>query len=75
MLAELSRVFASYCSPGDGENLTHLSSAKFARFTREAGIVGCERISPTDVDLIFVKAAQPATSKRAGGKAHQRGIH
>ena len=56
-------LFISYASFGDISNIERLGSAKFSKLTRDAGLLG-PRLTATDCDLIFVRAASAAPTRR-----------
>ena len=70
--AKLRRIFVAYCSYGDVENVTHMSSAKITKFAREAQLFDAN-ISSADLDLMFVRATQsPAGGAPAAGGGRAR---
>ena len=67
--AALRRIFIAYCSYGDIDNTSLLSSAKFSKLARDAGVFG-GGLSSADVDLMFVRMTQsPVAGTPAGRKA------
>ena len=53
---ELWRIFATYASIGDAENIELLSSAKFCKLVRECRLIG-PRLTAADAELVFVRAS------------------
>ena len=66
--AALRRLFTAQCAIGDVGNSTQLSSTKFVKLLRDASTFD-KRLSKTDAELIFVRAAQAGSAK--GGRSKQ----
>ena len=61
--AQLTAADQAYCSSGDIDNFTSLSSSKLSKLVRDAGLLG-GNLSSVDCDLTFVQAANAAGGKR-----------
>ena len=68
LAAALRRLFTAQCAIGDVGNSTQLSSTKFVKLLRDANTFD-KRLSKTDAELIFVRAAQAGSAK--GGRSKQ----
>ena len=66
--ASLRRLFTAQCAIGDVGNSTQLSSTKFVKLLRDVSTFD-KRLSKTDAELIFVRAAQAGSAK--GGRSKQ----
>ena len=61
----LRRLFSTYSAFGDvSSTASSLTSAKFFKLTRDAGLID-GTLSSVDVDLLFVRASQAASTKPA----------
>ena len=55
--AAVRGLFVTYCQLGDVSNVGRLSSAKFSKLVREAGLINSS-LTSTDVDLIFARRSR-----------------
>ena len=65
----LRKLFVHHCSFGDINNVSHLSTSKFAKLARDAGVVDA-KLSKADIDLLFVRASQTGSSKPTSRGPH-----